>query len=370
MLRFRAGDLLPTDTLVRGPLCGPPAPLPTRIIGPMLLSPSHRQFVTHLGLFAALLYAPLAAAEALRAGDRVLLVSTRPVGCATEAATLATGVEGAEYTGCWNAVDAPATLATLDPSTPTIFYVHGNRIEPSDARVRGLAVYRRLVACAADDRPIQFVIFSWCSEKERGLLRDYRVKAARTRPVAWQLAWTIDRLPASTPVGLLGYSYGARVCSGTAHLMGGGSLSGLTYSPSTECAGCRRPLRAVYLAAAMDACWLSPRSYHGQALERLESLLVTLDPRDPAMKFYKFVPRLADPPALGDVGPQGLDAAYAARVCTLNVASAVGHSHDLYRYLAAPGVMPAAWRRLTFADAASLPTPTLAAASSHAGDGA
>lgn len=321
-----------------------------------------------LALVAVAFYAT-AAYAAPRPGDTVCLVSTRPVGCSTNAATLASGASGAMYDGSWHDADPSETLAGLDAGVPVIFYVHGNSIDACDARSRGLAVYRRLVACRCDDRPLQFVIFSWFSDKEAAFLRDYRIKAARTRPVAWQLAWTVDQLPAGTPVGLLGYSYGARVASGAAHLLGGGAMSGLAYNTAGECDSCVHPMRAVFLAAAMDACWLSPRGYHNQTLTQLDSLLVTLDPRDPAMRFFKFVPRFSDPPALGDVGPKGLSSDYAAKVRTRNVAPSVGRSHDLFRYLAAPGLMRSAWRRLTFADAPVV-TPTLAVAADPDAGGA
>lgn len=299
--------------------------------------------------FAFVLLAAAATADAascVRPGDRVLLVSTRPVGCSTDAERLASGVYSAELVdGHWNESPLEASLASLDPTTPVVFYVHGNRIPAADARRRGRDVYRRLTRCARDERPIQFVIFSWCSDRVAGVLNDPRVKAARTRPVGWQLAWLLDRMPAGSRVGVLGYSYGARVTSGAAHLLAGGSLSGLSY-------GGRGPvhMRAVFMAAAYDACWNAPRSYHGQALDRLDTLLTTINPRDPAMKYFKWVPTTSDPPALGGVGPKGLNPWQASRVRLKHVASSVGRSHDLYDYLSAPGLMSSAWRRLTFAD--------------------
>lgn len=315
-----------------------------------------RAGVLSLALFVL---SQVAAAEAVRSGDRVLLVSTRPVGCATSPERLASGAHAAERVGGrWVENDAVGMLGSIDPTTPTIVYVHGNQIAAQDARRRGMAVYRRLVRCAVDERPLQFVIFSWNSTKVPGLLRDYREKAARTRPVGAQLAWTIDQIPAGAPVGLLCYSYGARVASGAAHLLAGGGLGGLATGE-----GAPRPLRAVYLAAAMDACWLAPGRYHGMAMNRIESLLVTTNPRDPAMKYYRFVEKNANPDALGESGPRGLDPATAAQVRKRNVSGSVGRSHDLYRYLGAPGLMRSAWRRLAFVDGATetVPTPTLAA---------
>ncbi|MEO0529338.1 MAG: hypothetical protein AAF266_02045 [Planctomycetota bacterium] len=298
------------------------------------------------------------AADCVRPGDRLLLISTRPVGCTTDAPRLAEGIHAAEYAdGGWQTTPFDATVGSIDPTLPVIFYIHGNQIDSCEAPSRGRDVYRRLVRCAADDRPIQFVVFSWASGKVKGLLRDYREKAARTRPVAWQLAWVLDRLPAGSQVGLIGYSYGARVSSGAAHLLAGGSLSGLRYDGCTTCGV--TSMRAVFMAAAYDACWNSRRGYHRHTLDKIDTLLATVNPRDPAMKYYKWVPSYGDPPALGGVGPKGLDAEQASRVRLKHVAGSVGRSHDLYDYLSTPGLMTSAWRRLTFSDAA--PTPQLAA---------
>lgn len=302
--------------------------------------------------------ATVATADCIRPGDRVFLVSTRPVGCSTSPERLAEGVYAAERVDCrWNEVPFESAMASLDPNRPIVFYVHGNQITSSAARQRGLDVYNRLVRCAEDERSIQFVIFSWCSDKVPGILRDYREKAARTRPVGYQLAWVMDHLPHGSHVGLIGYSYGARVSSGAAHLLGGGSLGGLAYN--ADCTQCRvKSIHAVFMAAAYDACWNSPRGYHGMTLNRIDTLLSTTNPRDPAMKYFKWVPIDTDPPALGATGPKGLTREQASRVRLMPVADSVGRSHDLYDYLAAPGLMRAAWRRVAFVDAPIESAPT------------
>ncbi|MGL4515040.1 MAG: hypothetical protein ACRCT8_18295 [Lacipirellulaceae bacterium] len=315
--------------------------------------------------FVVVVHGAALAASGPRPADRVVLVSTRPVGCSTSASRLASGVTAAVYEqgaheqgapSCgarWRDAPLGEALATLDPSAPIIVFVHGNQIEACDAPAVGLRVVNRLVSCAGDERPLQVVVFSWASGKVPGLLRDFREKAARTQPVAYQLAWLLGKLPPGAPVGLLGYSYGARVASGAAHLVAGGTLSGVCLN-EVERALAQRPMRGVFLAAAEDACWLAPGRYHGHAMQSLETLLVTKNPRDPAMKYYKFVPRKPDPPALGGVGPIGLSAEARPRVATKDVTSSVGRSHDLFDYLAAPGVASASWRRLTFADTAPL----------------
>ncbi len=306
------------------------------------------------------LTAPSAFADcAGREGDRIFLVSTRPVGCSTSITQLENQSYAAErISKQWIKSEPNSLLNSLDPNTPTIVYVHGNQVDSTSARQRGMDVYRCLTRSACDDRPIQFVIFSWAASKVPGFLRDFREKASRTRPVAAQLAWVVNRIPEGAPVGILGYSYGARVSSGAAHLLAGGSMNGLRFCEKSL----TRPMRAVFLAAAEDACWIAPGNYHGLALYQLDSLLLTCNPKDPAMRFYKFVSKTGKPTALGYAGPRGLSSDISSQVRTVNVSNSVGRSHDLYRYLNASGIMRSAWRRLSFSDVPSDAKPTLAMA--------
>ncbi|MEM6799232.1 MAG: hypothetical protein AAF589_06930 [Planctomycetota bacterium] len=202
------------------------------------------------------------------------------------------------------------------------------------------------------------MIFSWPSSQIKGLIRDAREKAARTRPAGFHLAWVANQFSPSAPLGLFGYSYGARVISGATHILGGGSLGGLAL-PGRESLP-KRPIQAVYLAAAFDADWLGPGRYHGHSLQQVDALLTATNQRDPAMKFYRlFSPRHET--ALGYAGPTCLPREASPRVRLMNLTSQVGGTHDMCEYMAVDGFMASAWRRLTFADA---PPPQLAAANS------
>ena len=299
-----------------------------------------------------LLLCATAPADCVRTIDRVLLVSTRPAGCSTQAHQLANKATGSErLVECrckpkWIKGSAVEMLSSLDPSVPTIMFVHGNQVPACDAIDLGMQVYGRLVRCAEPSRPMQFVIFSWCSSKVRGYLRDVREKAARTKPVAWQLAWAMNQVPSGGSIGLLGYSYGARISSGATHLLAGGTLGSLSIGDTAP----SRPIRVVYLAAAMDACWLSTKGYHRHAIDRVDSALITTNQVDPAMKFFRFSSKSYNPKALGYCGPIGLSSSNRCKVRLSNVTSSVGRTHLLQEYIKAPGLMHSAWRRLAFVD--------------------
>lgn len=293
----------------------------------------------------------------VRAQDELVLIDSRPLGCTTDDQRLAEGLVARRYDPVgqshgreWVDIDWREVVAWNDPGVATIFYVHGNQIAPRDAYSRGLYVYRKLVRCAGDDRSIRFIIWSWPATQIKGMLRDYRIKAERTRPVGYQLAWLVNQMPADMPIGFLGYSYGARVESGAAHLLAGGSLGGLRLAnpPAAD-----RPTEHVYLAPAFEEGWLSPRRFHGKAMEQIDRLLSTVNPKDPAMKFYPLLGKSIRERAMGFDGPKGLPRSFASRVRLLNVTASVGRSHDLCDYVQAPGLMAMAWRRLTFADGPS-----------------
>ena len=174
------------------------------------------------------------------------------------------------------------------------------------------------------------MIWSWPSCQIRGQLRDYQVKAARTKQVGWQLAGAIDQLPAETPLAVIGYSYGARVASGALHLLAGGRLGSLELAERAH--PHRPPVRAAFVAAALDADWLRPGSYHGRALEQVDELLLVNNHLDPAMRFYHLAMDSGARP-LGYGGPRGLGH-FANRVRSVDVTGAVGRHHAIEEYLA------------------------------------
>ncbi len=230
----------------------------------------------------------------------------------------------------------------------TIFYVHGNRISPGDAKARGLWVYRRLVACGETDAPIRFVVFSWPATQLRGAIRDARVKASLADQAGPHFAFILNRIVPETPVGVLGYSYGARVTGGALHILGGGRICGRGLAEDVTA---QRSIRAVYWAAALDDDWLMPGRMHGKTISQLDSLLLVNNSCDPAMKFYHVSRKHGRPRAMGRFGVAGMYrlGSAAERIQQLDVCCSVGARHSLSRYLAATQAVHRTWAYLTFA---------------------
>ncbi len=154
------------------------------------------------------------------------LVSSRGLGCDG----LAKQVDKLQFwhydrERSWVKTGLGELLASDDPQVTTVVFLHGNRISHEEAFTKGWNAYRVAVR-QASERPVRFVIWSWPSEAVRGPVNDARVKAARTNPAGYFLAWLLDQLNPDVPVCLWGHSFGAHVATGALHLLGGGAIGG------------------------------------------------------------------------------------------------------------------------------------------------
>ncbi|MGI9457878.1 MAG: hypothetical protein ACR2NU_15035, partial [Aeoliella sp.] len=289
----------------------------------------------------------------VRLQDEIVEVNTRRACCTTDPARLAAAIEVKElipdgHCGArrWVESDISRLALPAGPGTVTVVYVHGNKINHCETRRRSMDVYHALVARACDERPIRFVIWSWPADEMKGFLRDFRVKATRTRPIGWQLAWGLNQFPPESPVSILGYSYGARIIGGTAHLLAGGDLSGLALPNPVP----RPPMRVAFIAAATHAEWFGPGRYHGLAMTQIDRLFLVNNQSDPAMRFYKYTSKNCSPQALGLKGPTCIAPADRCRVRYIDATDCIGRTHDLYKYTAKRHIMTHVWRHLTYAD--------------------
>ena len=198
--------------------------------------------------------------------------------------------------GNWASADLEAFLATDDPAVPTCVYIHGNRTDRSWAVREGWGV-SQAVKREAPDRPLRFVIWSWPADQIRGLRQDVQVKAYRSDVQAYYLAYLMGRMAPEVRVSLIGYSFGARTITGALHLLAGGEFAGRRL-PEGNAPVERTPVRALLVAAAMSADWLSPGRANGLALGLADRVLVTRNRYDPVLKHYPRMYRRGGPQAL------------------------------------------------------------------------
>ncbi len=223
-----------------------------------------------------------------------------------------------------------ALRATDDPGTVTVIYVHGNDTSSAEARRVGLAAYKKL-RIPQHGQHVRFIAWSWPSDRVRGrIARDARIKAAHAEIEGYQLARFLSDLSPGVPVSLVGFSFGARVITAAAHLLGGGSVRGQALDAPAP----QRPLRAVLLAAGLDRDWIVPGNRHGQALAACERMLVLVNHQDRVLRYYPLISDYGCTEALGYAGaPIHRLGEYRERVVQWNVNPYVRRAHGWETYL-------------------------------------
>ena len=223
------------------------------------LAPCRRSLVITAVFALALLFA-----IAARAGERAEDVWVVSMRCVPRCGPLQSAPEGIRY---WRLQDdcrleqAEAADFQADGTTPTVVFIHGNDTDADQAVTKGMYAYRSIRG-AVGDRAFRYVIWSWPSERVcRRNRNDVPLKAAFCDVESYYLAAWLNTLPAGTKVGLAGHSFGPRIIAGAAHLLAGGTIAGRQLPAETVAAwksGKRNPLRAVLLAAAVDAGSFAP----------------------------------------------------------------------------------------------------------------
>jgi hypothetical protein len=255
-----------------------------------------------------------------RPGDQIWLVNTRGIGDVNGGS----GGRTSRYeAGTWKVSSDDSFHSSVDEETVTVIYVHGNRMDAYGAEARGLAIYRELFSNHAGDK-IRFVIWSWPSTKIHGLARDVRSKADRSDDEASLLARFLAPMQEKRRVGLIGFSFGARIISGSLHILGGGEEYGREIKSSE-----RASFRVVFWAAGVQNDWLLPENVHGRALP-LGHWLNISNQCDSALRRFDLIDRCDGSAGLGFTGLAGKDqlpADLAARYEDWDASHLVGTDH-------------------------------------------
>jgi hypothetical protein len=212
-----------------------------------------------------------------------------------------------------------------------VIYVHGNRVESGEAVSRGRLIYR-YVKRYRKPQPIDWVIWSWPSEKLGLPVRDVREKARRTDAQGLYLAWFLRKFAEPSETVLIGYSFGGRIVTGSLHALAGGRLGGraMPGQPRYD-----SHVRVGLVAPAIERNWLTPQGYHGRATKNLDRLVLLYNHRDPVLKRYWLLDLVRGGIALGYAGPAALGRRYdgtGVPVIAEDFARIVGKDHDELEY--------------------------------------
>jgi hypothetical protein len=270
----------------------------------------------------------------LRPQDEVWVISSRHLGWPCDADTAAPALKFWRW-DCdkhnWKKTASHKFFETDSAAAVTFFYVHGNRVDSWQAIDLGWYAYDSIITQGDDSRPVRYVIWSWPSTQIQGQLKDLRHKACRTDAEGYYLGSVLSQIRSDVPVSLMGFSFGARIITGSMHVAAGGELSGLGLA-----GGEPRQVRCVLMAGALHNNWLAPDCYHGRAMQTNNKMLILANSGDKILKRYHWLFRGENPQALGSTGSVWDDGS--GRIAQLDCAPAVGETHDSLRYLDAPQV--------------------------------
>lgn len=186
------------------------------------------------------------------------------------------------------------TAASLD--LHNIVYVHGNWMPADLTRDRGLLISRYLAQRA--HVPFRLTIFSWPSTREKHALADVRENAIVAEVQGLYLGTLLQQFPADKPLGIIGFSYGARAVTGSLHALGGGTLCGRTLAAGTYPA----EIRVSLMAAAIDRGWMLEGGRHQYASRTISSIVNLYNSNDPILRRYHLISTSSRATAAGVAG--------------------------------------------------------------------
>ena len=213
-----------------------------------------------------------------------------------------------------------------------MIYVHGNRTPAPIAIERGLTIYRYVTRHRCSE-PIDWVIWSWPSERKGILLHDAREKAKRTDAQGMYLAFFLrDNFTVADAPTMIGYSFGGRLVTGSLHALAGGRLGGRRL-PGPEITGAG--IRAGLVAPAIERSWLAANGYHGRATKNMNQMVLMYNHRDSVLKRYWLLDRVRSSVALGYSGPRAIGSRFDGSrlpVVARDFAQVIGNHHDELDY--------------------------------------
>lgn len=260
-------------------------------------------------------------------------LDTRTAGCNIERAQAYRSAGCGQPWNCATAADAFTALSADagDPNVFTLIYVHGNRSTLQTGLDAGVKIHNAVKPYLQPHERLRLLTWCWPSDEIRGQLKDIRYKAQVSEGQFGLFADTLCRLPANARVGVIGYSYGARIALGALAQIAQRRRSGKP-SPAPS-------PRMVLWAAALNAAWMAPGGRLSCSVEALDRLLVVRNTCDPALRNYFIVEgHHRGVRALGEVGfPWGCPAAEKCQ--ELDGSGHLGNNHDVDNYLRSPTVI-------------------------------
>ncbi len=200
--------------------------------------------------------------------DQIWFVSAREYDCATTDLSRIS-VQHLDA-GCWHADSFENLVAEHQnhPETPTVIFVHGNRMDEYWAKRRGMELLQHGLPPEGCRPPVRLVIWAWRSDKICGPRIDFEIKAARAVRMGTVLAATLNELHGPSP-RLVGYSLGAQVI---AQAFIGHEIDAAP------------PYRLAFIAPVLDKNFAATHCHDNIVSRQTEKAFVWINSRDPVAR--------------------------------------------------------------------------------------
>ncbi len=248
--------------------------------------------------------------------------------------------------------------ASLVPSTPVCFMMHGSFVE-WESVLKDSVETNAWLRNACPGRPLHVIFYTWPSDEAPALRfsMDVLQLGRRAELNGLYVADLVSRVPDMHPICLLGHSHGARMTLSTLHALGGGEIDGTTFAGG---AYHQHRIRAVLAAAAIDHHWLNQGARYERAVWRAESIVNLQSRKDLALKFYPlhrpFCTQALARTGFTDhvrreIGP------HSCKLADFDVTPFVGYGHIWEYYYRQPYIAQAITTSVFFPDVLPVATP-------------
>lgn len=173
--------------------------------------------------------------------------------------------------GTYRHASLEEVVDSLRPQVPVCFFTHGGFVSWEFTLEESPKHYASIVHMGGN-RPLHFIAVSWPSDISIFPCPPVQLThlERRAHATGHGLAQFLAMIPPENPVCLLGHSYGALVTSVALQAISRGVVA----DPVSSETGCRRRIRVVFNAAAIDHHWLNPGEKLEHAVDRVECMLV------------------------------------------------------------------------------------------------
>jgi len=260
-------------------------------------------------------------------GDEIWLINTRGLNNCISDCTLAPQLPVSRWrAGEFEPASLPELLehVTRTPEVRNVTYIHGNFTDYGWSIRRGMEVYSHCFGGDCNRPPVRFIIWSWRSERETLLGRDYQIKSQRAVAEGCRLHSLVSQLGPRPPI-VIGYSLGAQA-----------TLSALSQPVSAD----QQAWEVTLIAAALDPHFCTTLRNNQQIANRLDRLVLFTNQADPALNCSLRITRRTianpNPPSQYSIVPNLRGGR--GTVEQFEVSPEVGHHHSISRYLESPTV--------------------------------